>query len=482
MSNSLENSRSYGYDAANDNSNRSYLFFPRNSRVEVTHWTRTRLQEKARSLEANFPPITRIRSLFGRKVVGTGITPVPVTSDAAWNIAANAFFRRWAGARMLYSIDGSRDMWEDQRLDAEELGAGDGETFSAFTERDGLLTMQPLDPYEITTPYGGDNVAGYEDGVLHDAYMRPNSYAVRELPGPMFARYDQTFRVVPAEQMIHLFRRRRAKQARGLPPMYSGINTGNDALDKQALETATEKLHSLLAVFQAKKPANKGKGLGNQLANILNSDGTIDRVEEKMPRGAAVVEGDEGETLQLLNSTRPSQNWVEGMKFGCLFIALGVDLPASVVMGFVGIGSTAVRAELEDAQSTFEQHQDRLVYRKYEAIYIRRLARAMKDKELPMCKDPYFWKADWHGPAKITVDYGRSAAANIDLVKAGMGSIPRYLEDRGIAWETEQDRQIQWIKRAKDQCELNGIEYSDFVEATPGAIANGTTADAPPTD
>lgn len=475
-----------GYDSANDNSTRSYLVFPTNSRKEITTWTRSRLQEKGRALEANFTPITRIRSIFGRKVVGTGIVPVPVTKDKEWNALAQPFFRAWAGNRFLYSSDASRNMWLDQLLDAEELGAGDGETFSAFAERDGRMTMQPLDPFEIGTPWGGiiggkpaRNAALYEDGVQHDAFTRPAMYAVRELPGPSAA-YTQTFREVPAEHMIHLFRRRRVKQVRGLPPMYSGINTGNDLLDKQALETATEKLHSLLAVFQSKKAANKGKGLGNQLKEILDASGEVARLEEQLPRGAAVVEGDEGETLQLLNSTRPSQNWVEGMKFGCLFIALGVDLPASVVMGFMGLGGTAVRADLEDAQGTFEQRQDHLVWNKSEPIYMRRLARAMKDGELPMCRDPYFWAADWHGPAKITVDYGRSAAANIDLVKAGMLSIPRYLEERAIDWVSEQDRQIQWIKRAREECAKNGIDYADFVEATPGAIAAVKPAEPPP--
>jgi capsid protein len=457
-----------GYDAAQDNTTRSLLLFPTNSRTELSSYTRARLQEKARALEANFTPITRIRAKFGRAVAGRGIFPVPVTADAEWNKAAKIFIERWASNPFLYSVDGSRDMWEDQRLDAEELGCGDGETFSAFAERDGLLMLQPLDPFEIGTPYFYRST-DYDDGVQSDAFLRPTGYSVRELP----AGYSATapgYRTVPAEQMLHLFRRRRAKQFRGLPPIYSGLNTGNDALDKLALETATEKLHSLLAVTKTAKPANKGQGLSNQLNRVLNADGTLNRIEEKMPRGAATVELDEGEALQLLNSTRPSQNFLEGMRFGCMLIALGVDLPASVVMGFVGLGGTAVRGDLEDAQNTFELRQDQLVWRKYQRIYIRRIARAMDRGELPRCRDPYFYATDWHGPAKMTVDYGRSATANIDLMKAGMMSVPRYMEERGINWQNEQDAQILWLKRAQDECAKAGVEFSRFMEATPGAV------------
>ena len=108
-----------GYDAAQDNTTRSLLLFPTNSRTELSSYTRARLQEKARALEGNFTPITRIRAKFGRAVAGRGIFPVPVTADAEWNKAAKLFIERWASNPFLYSVDGSRDMWEDQRLDAE---------------------------------------------------------------------------------------------------------------------------------------------------------------------------------------------------------------------------------------------------------------------------------------------------------------------------------------------------------------------------
>ena len=119
--------------------------------------------------------------------------------------------------------------------------------------------------------------------------------------------------------------------------------------------------------------------------------------------------------------------------------------------------------------------QDRIVWRHSQRIYVWRLAIAQQTGEIPKCRDPYWWKCDWHGPVKTTVDYGRTAAANIDLVKAGMMSVPRYCEERGLDPDTEMDKQIAWLKRAKEECEAAGIDFNLFIEATPGSLSQVAT-------
>ncbi len=170
------------------------------------------------------------------------------------------------------------------------------------------------------------------------------------------------------------------------------------------------------------------------------------------------------------------------MKTYCGYVSLGADLPLSVVFSFAGLGGTPTRAELEDAQDTFEMRQDQIVWRHSQPIYVTKLADAQVKGELPRCKDPYWWKSDWHGPAKMTVDYGRSAAANIDLMKAGMLSIPRYCEERGWSWEAEQDKQIEWFKRAMQRCQEEGVPFERFFEATPGSVTKLNVDNSAPND
>jgi capsid protein len=470
-----------GYDAAVESAARSTIVFPYNSRLEYTHWTRRRLQEKNRALEANFAPHKRIMSQFAKHVAGRGVRPVSITRDIDWNPRADDLFNEWASNKYAYSIDASRTFWGDQRHVAAELGAGDGETFAAKVRVDGQPMIQPLDPFEVGTPWAGmmpqpydaRNALLYEDGVRIDIYFRPQSYVVCELPS--IVSYVPTgAREVAAGDMIHVFHRRRTKQCRGLPPLYSGMNDEHDALDTLALAKASAKLHSLLAVSKKRVPQNKGKGLGSQIERVLKDDGSLDKLDEQFKGGAVTVELDPDEELQLHASQRPTMAEIDGIKFYIHLMSLGSELPNSVVFSFMGVGGTAVRGDLEDAQVTFEMRQDQLVWEHSQPIRTWFLADAMQRGILPPCKDPYWWKSDWHGPAKITVDYGRSAAANLALVKGGMMSIPRYCEERNMDWKSEIDKQIAWVKYARGQCTAAGIEYSDLVEATPGSAPPGS--------
>ena len=468
-----------GYDAAQDSHVRSTLIFPRNSRVEYNRWGRRRLLEKSRAVEANFPFVTRIKNKIGRGVAGKGIFPFPVTQDQEWNGLARQLFDVWASNPATYSIDASRDMWEDQRIAAEEIGAGDGEFFTALVNRDGMAMTQPLDPFEFETPWGVFNE--FEDAVKTDEYLKPVQYSCRTLPSP-WQPYTATWTTIPAEGLIHLFRRRRAKHLRGLPPLYSAMNDANDAMDWLGLEKATDKLHAALGIAKVIDPANSGKGITGKVEELLGTTTDPERKKqfENFWSGAGVIELNKGESLQMLTSNRPGAPAIEGIKLLFHLIALGADLHLSVVFSYVGLGGTPTRAEMEDAQNTFDLRQDFIVWRHSQRIYNRRLAVAQETGELRRCRDPYWWRTDWHGPAKITVDYGRSAAANIDLMKAGMLSIPRYYEERGLDPDTEMDKQIAWLKRAQQRCEEEGVDFSRFMEATPGTVTQVNMPESSP--
>jgi capsid protein len=360
-------------------------------------------------------------------------------------------------------------MWTDQRMVAE-AGGGDGEFFEAFvTDEDGAFKMQPLDPFEIETPY--NRFLEYEDGVRVDPYLRPLAFSVRELPSPLMP-YSFEWREVAAENMIHVFHRRRAKQFRGLPPAYAVLNDGIDALDTLALEKATAKLHAALGIARIVKAGEKGKGISGNLEKSLGSDGRGTKLEEKFWQGAGMIEMNEGETLELLTSKRPAEPVIDGVKFYCELFSLGHDLPFSVVFSFTGMGGTPTRAETDDAQNVYDLRQEQIIWQHSRPIYIRRLAMAQLNGEIPKCKDPFWWAADWHGPAKSNVDYGRNADADIALVRNGMMSTPRYCEERNRDAFDEADKQIAFLKYVQEQAEANGVPFECVIEPTPGAVTN----------
>lgn len=464
-----------GYDGAETSSARSsFLAFPTNSRKELTRATRRRLVQNVRALDANLPIVGRIIRKIATHAVGKGIFVRPLTKDKEWNELNRKRFTRRTDNPWAYSKDGSRDLYEDQRLVAETV-VGDGEYFSVLARDAEGLRMQPLDVFEVESPREGIGGGRWEDGTLQDAYNRTIAYGVRELPSTAgFAAWKESaIRVVPVESMIHVFKRRRVRQPRGFTWFYSAPNDGIDALDTKALEKGTAKLHAALGLaVRKKKPDANNSSLTGQLQKLLDSDGKTTQVNENFWKGAAITYLAADEGIDLLSSSRPSPNLLAFLEFLYREIALATDLPIEVVLDLAKLGGASTRAVLEAAQWLFDLVQDLIVTRHSQRFYVVDTADAMLRGELPRCKDPDWWVAAWRGPAKLTVDLGRSADAAIKLIKNGALSHVRYHEERAQDAYEEAEEQIQYLAWLKKRCEEAGVPFELLIEPTPGVQTN----------
>jgi len=461
-----------GYEGANQSPARSaFLQFPINSRKELDRITRVELLRKVRALDANLGIISRILQTTSKRAVGRGITVRPITQDEEWNELNRARFESWAGSPHVYSIDASRDLYEDQRYAVESL-VGDGEFFEALTRTAaGAPMVQPLDPFEIDAR----STPRWEQGIWTDAFLRPVFYAVRELPGPpAWSPAQAGFRSVPSDSMIHLFRRRRAKQVRGITWFYSGMNQGIDVLDLRALETGTAKLHSALAVTVKRSGKLNKQGAFGKIKGLNGETAVADdtRALEKIFGGGMInYLGEEGE-VDLQSSQRPSSNLLAFLEFLYRDIACGFGLPLEVVYNLAGLNGANSRATLEDAQQFFDLVQDVIIWRHTRRLYVWNTAVAVKSGALRPCKDPTWWRASYRGPAKLTVDMGRTADANIKLIRNMALSHERLFDERGQDAREEILSEIRFVKWAKEQCEKEGIDFNLLWEPTPGAVTN----------
>lgn len=463
-----------GYEGAQDTGVRdSFLAFPVNSRKELNHTTRRELQRKQRALAANLPLFERINSKIAQHAVGKGIFVRPLTKDREWNQLNRKRYENRVSNPYTYSIDASCDLYEDQRFAAGAY-PGDGEFFEAFVrEQGGIPLVQRLDPFEIENPLGATIAQGrWQDGVLTDGYDRPLSYGVRELPLPGVYR-AQTFRPLPADSMIHIFRRRRAHQTRGIPWAFTGINDGIDALDLKALIKGKAKLHSALAIAVRKKKSEAGaNGIADQLKKSFGADGQLTRVDENFWRGAAIQYLATDEGIDLLSSDCPSDNLLGFIEMLYREIAIGYGIPLEVVYNLAALGGATARAVLEDAQWLFDMVMDTIVMRHSRRHYIWETANAVQSGDIRPCRDPEWWAAAYRGPAKLTVDMGRSADAAIKLIKNGALSHVRYFEERAQDAYEEAQEQIDFLAWLKAQCAAAGLAITDLIEPTPGAVTN----------
>lgn len=471
---------SLGYEGAQSNSQRTSFFnFPVNCRREMGTYTRKELLRKFRALDANLGIFSRIRSAIGQHSVGAGIFPRPITRDKAWNTSNRKRFEKKMQNEVLYSTEETFDFFEDQRHAAETM-VGDGEYFEGLVTKEGTRRVQRFDSFEIESPWGlnlgAETPDGHvwQDGVLTDPYDAPRAYGVRELPvGGFMAMPSSQVRPVPADSMLHVFRQRRAHQVRDLTWFYSGINNGIDALDLVALEKGTAKLHSALGLVVRKKQADAGKnGVADQIKKVIGAGGDLTRVDENFWRGAAIQYMATDEGIDLLRSDRPSPNLLAFVEFLYREIAASLGLPLDVIYKMQELGGASLRASLEAAQWLFDMVQDKIVMRHSRRIYLWDTANAMLAGEQPMCEDPEWWATAWRGPAKLTVDLGRTADAAVTLMRNAALSHVRYYEERNQDAYDEMEEEIQFREWLHERCRTAKIDYAELIEPTPGAVTN----------
>lgn len=461
------------YDAASDSRNRSsFISFPVNSRRELTPSVRREIVKKSRALEANCPFLTRIIRKFARHAVGSGIHFRILSEDEAFNDAARRDVEEWWNNPAVYSIDSSVDGWEAKRVAAETILL-DGEYNAVqVVTAGGWPMLQPLDVFEIETP-PTDKPAEFDDGVRISAFDRPIAFSVRELPKA--GEYHRNHRPVPAESMIHIGRRRRARGHRFMPATYSGLNCGIDALDLNSLITGTAKLHSALAV-QVKRDAKRGKkGAVGAISSLGTGEVAADTAALEKVFGSMINYVGENGEIDLKSSQHPTANVLEFLRILFAQMSLGFDVPFSVMWSLSEVGGTAVRSDMEDAQSSFDLLYDLIVWRFVRREVIWKISKAIQTGRLAMPRDPlWFSKIVFRGPRKLTVDVGRMATAFKTLTRNAGMSIPRFLEEQGLDAYEEMRDHIKFLSAVRVMCEEHHVDFATVFEPTPGSQTNIT--------
>ncbi|RWC25896.1 MAG: phage portal protein [Mesorhizobium sp.] len=200
---------------------------------------------RSRYLGANNPYTIAAKDAFVAALVGTGIKPSSLIKDPAIKAELQLAFFDWTDES---DADGLTDFYGQQGVSAAEMFEA-GECFARLRARrveDGLtvpfqlqlLPAEMLDLADNRDLGGGRRV---EMGIEFDAINRRVAYHFwRQHPGA-----DQSFglaasqkTVVPAEEILHLFKPIRAGQIRGIPHILSSIITAAimDAYDDAELE------------------------------------------------------------------------------------------------------------------------------------------------------------------------------------------------------------------------------------------------------
>jgi lambda family phage portal protein len=436
---------------------------------------------RSRYLAANNAYASQAKEEFVSALVGCGIKP---SSQMEAGDARDAVMQAWADWTDEADADGLTDFYGLQALVAAEMFEA-GECFIRIRPRlpeDGLTVpmqlqlipaeMLPLD-LNYTTPIGRVE-CGIEFGPIGN---RLAYHFLTRHPGqdvwvtPTDPSY---YSVVPADQILHLFKPIRAGQIRGIPHTLSGIVTAAilDAYDDAELER--KRTAALFTAFvqtpnpadDSADPLNAGTGLVNPPTSGLAPTG-----DTPMQPGATIYTAP-GEEVKFAEPADVGGNYEAFQIRNLLRMCAGYGVPYHLVTGDLRqVNYSSIRAGLVAFRRRVEQMQHGVMAFQFcRPIWQRWFEDAVIAGAIPVSPRDYasdpksFTRVLWRTPKWEWVDPQKDVAATIDAINAGLTSRDKAIEEMG-----EEPSDI-------DQSIADGQERADKLGIKIAITTRGTTA------
>ena len=224
------------------------------------------LRDRARDLVRNNPYAARIVDVWLMHLVGDGIMTVAATDDDALNERLQLSFNRWAEDGEC-DADGQLDYYGQQQL----VGRTTVEAGECLVRKrvrrvsDGLavpLQLQVLEPDFLDhTKNEMVNKGGVVMmGVQFDALGRREGYWLwRNHPGDNLFAWQRESYFVPADQILHVYRKTRPGQVRGVTWLHAVISKMRDLDDYHEALLMKAKIEACLSLI-INSPRQKPKG------------------------------------------------------------------------------------------------------------------------------------------------------------------------------------------------------------------------------
>jgi lambda family phage portal protein len=215
------------------------------------------LRARSRDLIRNNPHAAKALNVIVNNTIGTGIVPQAVDKDKGLVRAVEDLWKAW-GEETICDADGAFDFYGIERMELRSTGEGGGGLVRKRSRRlsDKLpvpLQLQALeaDFLDTTKAAKGNNGNTIVQGVEFDRLGRIVAYWLfQEHPGDYttFSKAQQSQRV-PADQIIHMFRRERLGQVTGVPWAAPVIVRAKDLDDYEDAQLMRQKVAACFAGY-----------------------------------------------------------------------------------------------------------------------------------------------------------------------------------------------------------------------------------------
>ena len=390
---------------------------------EDTAGTRERLSliRAARDLADNFPPVRSLLLKFATYVSGR-IAYQARTGDHEVDTKIEKYWQKWCNE---CDFLGRHNFTTLLQLAVTAM-LRDGDC-GFIIVRDGEdLKLQSVEADRIGSPYDRTDTDKYIGGINVDDYGRPVSYTIftRTINNQYISPVD-----IVAKEFIHLFDAARLDEYRGRSAFATALNATRDLQEAIKAEVQAIKYASyqsgVITTESGAADAGDYFARGNS-----NDQGQVARLQSLDPGTVNYLTA--GEKMEMFKSDRPTGAFGEFIRLIQAHICMSVGLPYGFAFDADKSGPMA-RMEAAMAERTFLRWRGLLegqfLNRIKNIILLDAAARGLiPDSE-------FLLDGRWCWPAKVSIDYGREANADINLWKAGLKTAGQIYSDMGEDYE-----------------------------------------------
>jgi len=390
---------------------------------EDTAGTRERfaLIRAARDLADNFPPVRSLLLKFATYVSGR-IAYQARTGDHEVDTKIEKYWQKWCDN---CDFLGRHNFTTLLQLAVTAM-LRDGDC-GFIIVRDGEdLKLQSVEADRIGSPYDRTDTDKYIGGINVDDYGRPVSYTIftRTINNQYISPTD-----IVAKEFIHLFDAARLDEYRGRSAFATALNATRDLQEAIKAEVQAIKYASyqsgVITTESGAADAGDYFARGNS-----NDQGQVARLQSLDPGTVNYLTA--GEKMEMFKSDRPTGAFGEFIRLIQAHICMSVGLPYGFAFDADKSGPMA-RMEAAMAERTFLRWRGLLegqfLNRIKNIILLDAAARGLvPDSE-------FLLDGRWCWPAKVSIDYGREANADINLWKAGLKTAGQIYSDMGEDYE-----------------------------------------------
>lgn len=432
---------------------------------------------RSRYLAANNPYASAAKECFVSALVGSGIKPSSLITDAALKKSIQEAWLDWTDEA---DADGLTDFYGLQGIIAAEMFEA-GECFVRLRARraeDGLsvplqLQVLPAEMLMLDDNRMLDGDRRVEMGIEFDSIGRRTAYHfLRQHPGSdqNFGKFAGEKTRVPADEILHLFRPIRAGQIRGIPHTLSGIIVAAimDCYDDAELER--KRTAALFAGFIT-RPANE-EGENPLQAGIDASEISNGIALEP----GAMVELGEGQDVKFAEPADVGGSYEAFQYRNLLRMAAGFGVPYAAMTGDLRQTSYgSIRAGLVEFRRRVEAMQHHvMVFQFCRPVWKRWMSDAVLSTAVPLslvlfaAAQRAYLRVKWITPKWEWIDPLKDRAAELLAVKAGFKARSDVVEAEGSDPE-ETDARIAADRTRETELDLKFSE-SQFADALIGAF------------